>query len=480
MDWLTQWTRIMITTERPTTSSLKSMLRAASTFITPTVLIIFMAPFIALLFFSLPATDDFCKATLSFGQHPQQQPDVLSVTWLYYTRWSARWLTTLLQSLIMSHVELAAAYGWLLLMIVIANFGALWYFFRTIFRLRPANSLLAAGIFYAAYVASLSDPPQELYWLTGAIEYNLSFSTVLVLVSLLYEERRKAWYYCTIVLLSIAAPAQHEIAGTFLCGLLFAGVLVLRVKKLPARQWYVSLAAAALSQAVVLLAPGNAVRAAQEHRQMWDVAHLPRWTAHAGYHSLGWTASPAILIAGFCILLLCQRNRLDWAPHASPPPWLGAASLCGLLFVVCEVAFIETATGVWLPYRVAAWFQFMFWLFLVCLIATGIPEIHQVRFSRTTNIGVFTLLAVVLLGCPNFRSALEDLGGPVQAWYRVGYSRLQQHGGSLTFEPVETYPALTFHQNLASDPGCFVNICLAHYLRADTVVVKDSTEECPH
>src|SRR5579862_5628044 len=141
MDWLTQWTRIMITTERTTTSSLKSMLRAASTLITPTVLIIFMAPFITLLFFSLPATDDFCKATLSFGQHPQQQPDVLSVTWLYYTRWSARWLTTLLQSLIMSHVELAAAYGWLLLMIVIANFGALWYFFRTIFRLRPAISL---------------------------------------------------------------------------------------------------------------------------------------------------------------------------------------------------------------------------------------------------------------------------------------------------------------------------------------------------
>src|SRR5882757_921070 len=164
------------------------VLKAVSGFMVPVFLIVFMAPFLALALYSLPATDDFCKATLSFGAYPEQKQSVLSVTWLYYSQWSSRWVTTFLQSLIMSRVDLAAAYGWLLILVIIANIGALGYFFKTIFQLRPANSLLAAGIFYAAYVASLSDPPQEIYWLTGAIEYNLSFSTILFLVSLLYQK----------------------------------------------------------------------------------------------------------------------------------------------------------------------------------------------------------------------------------------------------------------------------------------------------
>src|SRR6267154_917905 len=117
-------------TARPTVS------RTLAGLMVPVLLIVFLTPFLALAFYSVPATDDFCKATLSFGAFPQQQPSVLAVTWLYYTQWSGRWLTTLLQSFIMSHVDLAAAYGWLVLMVVISNVGALWYFFRTIFRLR--------------------------------------------------------------------------------------------------------------------------------------------------------------------------------------------------------------------------------------------------------------------------------------------------------------------------------------------------------
>lgn len=454
--------------------------RTLSGLMAPALLIVFLTPFLAIAFYSLPATDDFCKATLSFGQFPQQQSSVLAVTWLYYSQWSARWLTTFLQSLIMSHVDLAAAYGWLLLMVVIANVGALWYFFRTFFRLRSTNALLAAAIFYAAYVASLSDLPQQLYWLTGAIEYNLVFTTILLLVSLLYEERRQPWYYCAVVLLSVAAPAQHEIAGIFLCGVLFAGAVALRVRNLPARQWHLSLAVAIMSLAVVVLGPGNAIRAAQEHRHMWDIGHLPRWAAHAVYHSLSWPASPAILAAGCCIFLLCQRDKNTSGRDVFPPAWLGLTAGCGMLFVLAEVVLIETATGLWLPYRTAAWFQFMFWLFLVCFLAAGIPELYRVRFSPSTKAGAFLLLAAILLGCPNFRAAIEDLHGPVQSWYRADYSRLRQHGRSLTFEPIGNYPHLTFHQNLSSDPSCFVNVCLAHYLRADTVIVKDSPEECPH
>jgi hypothetical protein len=441
------------------------------------VLIVFAAPFLVLLFYSLPATDDFCKATLSFDSVPQSS--VLSVTWMYYTKWSSRWLTTFLQSLVMSHVNLTTHYGWLLLTVIITNLAALWYFFRTVFRLSRTTALLVAGTFYAAYVASLDDLQLQLYWLTGATEYNLSFSTLLVLVSLLYQARRAVWSYVVVALLSIAIPAQHEIAGTLLCMISFAGVIVVRLKKLPARQWYLGFGMAILSQAVVVLSPGNAIRAAQEHKQLWDLAHIPRWVAHSFYHGLNWFSHPAILVAGFCIFLLCQRNQDASAAEDLPERWLGVAGVCAMFAVLGEVALVETASGIWIPSRVVAWFEFAFWLLFVCVILRGIPEIHRVRFSQRTKIGAFGLLAVILLGSSNFRAAVEDLRGPAQSWWLMNSSRLQQRGGALEFQGPARYPKLAMHQSLSADSGCFVNKCMANYLRAKTVVVKDSAEKCP-
>lgn len=452
--------------------------RTLESLIVPCVLAVFLAPFFVLLFYSLPATDDFCKATLAFDTVPQST--VLSVTWMYYTKWSPRWLTTFLQSLVLSHVNLTTHYGWLLLTVIVSNLAALGYFFRTVFRLSPTTSLLVAGTFYAAYLASLEDLQLELYWLTGATEYNLSFSTLLVLVSLLYQARRAVWYYVAVTLLSIAIPAQHEIAGTLLCMILFAGVIVMRVKKLPTSQWYLSLAMAVLSQAIVMLSPGNALRAAQEHKHLWDITHLPRWIAHSFYHGLTWFSHPAILVAGFCISLLYQRDQDTNAADDLPTKWLGIAGVCAMFAVLCEVALVETASGIWIPSRVVAWFEFVFWLLFICVTLRGIPEIHRVRFSQSTRIAAFSLLAVTLLGSSNFRAAVEDVRGPAQSWWRMNSSRLQQRGGALEFHGPARYPNLAMHQNLSSDSGCFVNKCMANYLRAKTVVVKDSAEECPH
>lgn len=463
---------------RPATTLFSTMARGGSRLIIPCVLVVFATPFLVLLFYSLPATDDFCKATLAFDTVPQS--GVLSVTWMYYTKWSPRWLTTFLQSFAMSHVNLTTHYGWLLLTVIITNLAALWYFFRTVFHLPRITSLLVAGTFYAAYVASLDDLQLELYWLTGAIEYNLSFSTLLVLVSLLYQARRAVWYYVTVALLSIAVPAQHEIAGTLLCMILLGGVIVMRVRKLPATQWYLSFAMAVLSQAVVMLSPGNAIRAAQEHKHLWDVAHLPRWVAHSFYHGINWLSHPAILVAGFCIFLLCQNDQDTNEAEPLPSTRLGIAGICAMFAVLGEVALVETASGTWIPSRVVAWFEFVFWLLFLCVILRGIPELHRVRFSQSTKIGAFSLLAVILLGSSNFRAAVEDVRGPAQSWWRMNSTRLQQRGGALEFQGPTRYPKLAMHQNVSSDSGCFVNKCMANYLRAKTVVVKDSDEECPH
>jgi len=462
---------------RTVPSKLSSMLGVMSRLTLPIVLLIFAAPFIVLLFFALPATDDFCKATLSFNCVPQ--PGVIRITWMYYARWSPRWVTTLLQSFIMSHVDLVASYGWLLLAVIVSNLAALWYFFRTFFSLTRSTSLLVATVFYAAYVASLPHLSEKIFWLTGATEYYLSLSTLLVLVSLLYRPRRAVWYYVAVAILSLAIPAQHEIAGTFLCGVLLAVAAVKRIKKVPALQWYLSLGMAVLSQAVVMASPGTAFRAAQENRHLWDLAHLPKWLAHSFYHGLLWLQTPSFLLAALSIVLLTQRDRQTPATSDPELRWFPLGGLCAMLFVLCENCLVETGSGSSSPERVVTWFEFVFWLLFVCVILTGVREINEAHFSMSTQASVFLLLSITLLGSSNFRAAVKDLNGPAQSWHRIGSTWLKQRGGALEFETPTQYPNMAMRSQITSDPGCWVNRCLANYLHAKSVVAKSSLEECP-
>lgn len=444
----------------------------------PAAVILFITPFVVLLFYSLPATDDFCKATLSFGQAPRPQPSIFAVTWLYYTQWSPRWLTTLLQSSIMSHLNLVSAYGWLLLVIVITNVAALWFFFQTILELPNLKALLAAGVFYAAFIATLSDVPQLLYWLTGAIEYSLSFSSLLVLVSLLCGEYRSLTAYVSIGLLSIAIPAQHEIAGTLLCAVLVGGIVLRRLAGRSSRDWILSIGLASISLGIVLLSPGNAARAAIEHRHLWDFRHFPHWAAHSFYHGADWLLAVPIILAGITIALL--KNGGPSIHSRALPPWLETSAIAAMGLLLGEVVLIEVARGEWLPYRVSAWFQFFFWLAFVCTIVAT-PEIYRIQFSQKTKLACYLLLVISLLGSSNFRAAVEDLRGPAPYWWKTGSLRYEHRfQGPVTFEGPFSYPKLTFHQNLSQDPSCFVNECLATYLGASTVSVKNSDEECPH
>jgi hypothetical protein len=446
--------------------------------IIPIVLLVFAAPFVALFFYSVPAADDFCNASLSFNTVPQ--PDVLTLTWLYYTRWSPRWLTYFIMGSSMSHGSLLHTYGWLLLLVALTNVASLWYFFFSVLRLSRARASLAAAAFYAIWIVTLSSPDQQLYWLSDVLVYNLPLTTLVVLLALLLRPRHAARYYIGVAVLSIAVPAQQEIAGTFLCFVALTGAIVTRMKGLSTRPWYLSVGLATISTAAVMLSPGNAIRAAAEHKHLWDVAHLPRWAAHSFYHGMNWLSAPAILIGAICILVLCQTDRESRTAEGPPPKWIAVSALGAMAAILCECAFVEVATGSWLPDRVVMWFQFVFSLLFVCLVVAGAPEIYRTRVSLSTKLAVFTLFSVTLLGSSNFRNAVEDLRGPAQSWMRIESARLSQRGGTLVYDAPAAYPKLAKPQMLGPDPGCWVNLCVANYLHAQSVIVNNSKEECPH
>jgi hypothetical protein len=431
--------------------------------------LVFAAPFVILLFYAVPALDDFCKASLTYDRIVQH--NALTVTKLSYMTWSARWLSLWIQNSVLHHVNLVGAYGWLLLVVVLSNLAALWYFFRVFFRLTSARALLAAGGFYAAWLATISRPAEQFYWLTEAIEYTLPLSALLLLVSLLYRSYRGGWYYGAIAVLSFAIPAQHEVAGSFLCAILLIGVTAARTGRFPARPWLLSLAFAAPSQAIVMLAPGNAARAAHENQPFFDTAHLWHWIATASHDGLLWLAHPQILLLACCLLLLRPSGPL---PDVLPAPRMSAwAGVAVMLAVFGESALIQVASGSVLADRVIGWLEFCLWLSLVCIAWEAAPKIRSSRWLPAANLAAWSLFAVSLFGSLNFRTAVADVRGPAQTYWRQNKARLAQRGGRLAPEGAQEYPQFALPLALSTDSSFWVNQCVANYLDASSVTVSN-------
>ncbi len=78
--------------------------------------------------------------------------------------------------------------------------------------------------------------------------------------------------------------------------------------------------------------------------------------------------------------------------------------------------------------------------------------------------------------CPN--SGTCALYSPAFAT-RAANDRLTRYGGLLQFEAPARYPNFAMPQRLTPDPGCWVNECLATYLQANSVIVSNTTEDCP-
>ena len=252
--------------------------------------VVFFLPFVVLMFFAAPSEDDFARAALApqtlNGFRCPSGVGSLAVAWAQYANMDAgqktasgsgRWVTSLLQTTVMHNVGFSGSYGWLLLLVALTNVCALAYFLKNLLDISGARALLVGGVLYAAWLASFSPISESLYWFTGAVEYQLPISGLLVLGGLLCKSRHSVYGYVAMAILAIAVPAEHEIAGSFLVVCLFGGLMVAAVLRKPLRPWLLCLALAGLSFAAIMLSPAMAMKLTIGHVRSSErfISHLP-------------------------------------------------------------------------------------------------------------------------------------------------------------------------------------------------------------
>jgi hypothetical protein len=139
--------------------------------------------------------------------------------------------------------------------------------------------------------------------------------------------------------------------------------------------------------------------------------------------------------------------------------------------VLLELGSSEMASGATLPARAIGWFQFVFWLCLVCLAFQGAPEVSALHLSWGLKIVVSGLLALGLLTSDNFRSVTKDAIVAARPWHAFMTAMLQEHGTIVDVDRVPA-PRTFFSDGLSEDSGSWVNRCAADYMGVDTLVVR--------
>lgn len=449
-------------------------------------------PFFLLTQYAHPSADDFCYASLfrreGFWNHIKGE----------YLGWKGRYTAIFFTAAYHKAGGMLATYGWGLLLLLTSFCLAIYFFVHSLIETaapRIRTLFLAAGL-AALYLGTMPKVPAGLYWIDGAFQYQLGNIFLLLSFAALFNLHRtgksaSAWLACFCVFLAIGTTELAMITLVALVAILaFNRIAIHGRHRLP---WSAVAVVTVLSTALLLLAPGNAVRA--EHASP-DAGQFWYSFSHAWFHSgrvlASWLANPGLWLATAVFLpaalrlvyldgirkdanwsrflvILCLVPALIWSyffglwwAAATNPPGR-ALNLIYLVFLVGWFAGALELVGAIALHRRLAYTE----------------EVFPAPL-RLASLAITMLFAGFLILQSHVRTALGDLLYRAPEYDRMmqdRYARIALQLESpdndgrptMSFAAVTDPPQVLMYTDIQADPGNWRNGCFARYFGLKSV-----------
>lgn len=342
----------------------------------------FIAMYLLLGLFAHPAADDYWFANKVINQGFLQS----QVSW--YTEWTGRYSSTAFISSYLAVFGLIE-YFWvvpvLLLLATLASFSAL-FLSLPASRVKPFEAVSAGLILAALYISGVPSTSETFYWLAGGITYQLGNSLYLLLLVALNKlyygsanTRKRAFLLASPLVLVIAGMNETVM---LLQSLTIMLALCLAFKKPQQRHLFLSLLILSLlGAAVVITAPGNAIRSANFPLAGDLLFSVENSIIQAGTQVLSWSKAATLWLA-----------TLIWLPVASARMRASGAGSLGARRSV-------TAVFIWLSLLAAMYFP-AFW-------SMGAPPPTRTLSTTYTVfiVGWFMTLTLIAASIPSGAAA---------------------------------------------------------------------------
>lgn len=230
-------------------------------------------PFILISYFNNPASDDFSYNTKS------QSIGFWEAQSYWYNDWSGRYLASAILSITELLSQPFIIYKILPILLLGSLFFSLYYLASIVLPdLTKKDYSVISLYFITIYIVQLPTIPQGFYWLAGSVTYQLanilSVLFLCFLIKLLKHKKNK--YLITTSMLIAAIIGLNETSMLiidYVLAIIFSYHFFINKKINP--QLILLLLIAVLFSLIVILAPGNAIRAAHfpnNHRFFYSIA----------------------------------------------------------------------------------------------------------------------------------------------------------------------------------------------------------------
>lgn len=462
-----------------------------------------LLPLLAAAAFDHPSADDF---SYSYATHLAAQSGSLADVLQAAVDTSARYMQTW-QGLYSSAFVLALnpaifGEGWYAVtcpLLLAVSAAAFLLFMRALCRSILGSSskawIGAALVSWLFFVQTMPSPVQGLYWYNGAMNYlffwSLGLAVLAIMTTFYASSGAKALCLALLatVLAFVVAGGNHVSSFACIMGLAFIAIVdFIKHRRVLA---FVPLAACVAGFAIVMTAPGTAVRAA-------------RLAAEAGVHnSIPWTLAMAPITLLSCLKEWVNLQYLCFLALLTPLFYrvcqtgvanvglltlrnaglLALASCCFLLGMLCVPLYSMQSMGepritdiVYATFVVlSAFVAFVF--FGALHQADAIPRRLERALSLRTkgsSAAAVLVLAVMLLAPSTFMQAVDQLRtGELQDYDSQLNARVLAYQDPATTEvevpELTAKPALVYFDDITDDPSDWRNVDLAAYYNKQSV-----------
>ena len=240
-------------------------------------LLLSIVPFLLLTFFAQPAYDDYCLAAKA-----RELGFVEALKDLYNT-WTGKYFYAVLVNLSPVTFGSFAGYKAVALLLILLTFISIFCFASALLgrNVSPLDKLIAALFVTALYSNQMPDPTEGYYWAGSSLGYQVGGILSLFFFALAAKLRGRAKGVRLLIALGCCVVAVMAVGSSEVVMVVFVLLLSLITAKAFRERWetrwaWLSFCAVAvLCAAVVVAAPGNAIRSGffpNRHKLFYSVA----------------------------------------------------------------------------------------------------------------------------------------------------------------------------------------------------------------
>lgn len=428
-------------------------------------------PFLILCFYCFPEVDDFSFANItdSYGYVGAQ------IHW--YTTWTGRYFSTAILSFSPILLRSFFLYQVVSLSLFLGTLHSLYFLTRSLSpNTKRGHSFLLALAVVLSYLLFLPDITEAFYWFPGSATYQLAsiFTAYLLGLAIRQETVRpigkRRWVWMSILAFAAVGCNEVAMAATALSVTVYYGLYLLRERNFFNERLWV-LVATAVGSAMLVFAPGNALRAEgdigeRNFNQIWEALSL---TFADTTNLIGqWFWMP--------IVPLIILAMLGFSGHsAGRIRWSGLIATVVLVFILILAVIFPTYYIYKIPPPLRTQ-NFSYWIMILGAVSVGwfLSPLLSARGSIVQGARLyygiigFLIVAFIFPGYNGVGKAYADLSSGSARAHKNQYMERRELIASCT-TPVCTVPAYsvfpfnTFNSDLDTDSNEWWNILYGKY-----------------